>query len=276
MKHAWLAALVVGVAGVACASVLNIPDDTVSWCSSHTGHTYCEDFDLGDPLSRMSYHAALGGSTLAIAPSDDSPPNLLDLQTPAVGPTGTSLAGYDEEFDSSGFGPMHIEADMRIVTHGRGFNGAVGFLLISDKLGGCIGVALEQGHVGAVQAGDPDACSALLGSGGTGLMGAGSAVDGGEGSGDGGAPLTNTLLGSLPPTDQWFHIKADVAPSGDGSGTFTFDVVGQLAGYAPLTVQKGTLNPAGTPLIGFSAAGLPGSAAAELQYDNITIDLGTP
>lgn len=273
MNRAWLVlTLVVGGAGVACASVLNIPNDTPSWCSVNTGHTYCEDFDLGDPLSRMTFHTATGGAQLTIAPSDDSPPNLLDLQTPAVGASGSALAGYDEEFDSAQFGTIHIEADLRIVTHGQHFKGAVGFLLISDKQGGCIGVAMSPQGIGAVTVVNPYACSTLIGTNGMPVD-----VDAGD-TADGGNSMMATLLGNLPPVDQWVHIKADVVPSskGDGSGTFTLDVVGQLAGYAPLPIAPGTLAPSGTPLVGFSAAGLPGSGGAELQYDNITVDLSGP
>ncbi len=274
MKRVWLAvAPVVGVAGVACASVLNIPNDTPSWCSVNTGHTYCEDFDLGDPLSRMSFHAATGGGQLTIAPSDDSPPNLLDLKTPALGPTGSSLAGYDEEFDDSQFGALHIEADMRIVTHGGGFKGNIGIMLISDKQGGCIGLAMEPGGIGAVTVDSPYACGSLIGSNGMQVM-----VDAGSATGDGGESMVATRLGDVPPVDQWLHLKVDVVPSatGDGSGMFTIDVVGQLAGYAPLPIPPKTLTPTGTPLVGFSVAGLASTGDAELQYDNITVDLKAP
>jgi len=276
MSRAWLAvvpALVACAAGVACASVLNIPDDTESWCSVHTGHTYCEDFDLGDPLSRMSFHAATGGGQLAVAPSDDSPPSLLDLKTPALGGTGSSLAGYDEEFDNSQFGALHIEADMRIVTHGGGFKGNIGIMLISDKQGGCIGLAMEPGGIGAVTVDNPYACGSLIGSNGMQVM-----LDAGSPSADGGNPMVATRLGDMPPVGQWLHLKVDVVPSaaGDGSGTFTIDVVGQLAGYAPLPIPAKTLTRTGTPLVGFSVAGLANTGEAELQYDNITVDVKAP
>ena len=273
MKRRWLVAtaVVTCAAGVACANVLGIPNATASWCSVNTGHTYCEDFDLGDPLSRMSFHAATGGASLTIAPSDDSPPNLLDLKTPALGPTGSSLAGYDEEFDNSQFGALHIEADMRIVTGGRGFKGSIGFMLISDKQGGCIGLAMEPPGLGAVTAGDPYSCGALVSSNGM------VTIDASGGGADGGGMMI-TRLGSVPPLDQWDHLKIDVVPSpaGDGSGTLTIDVVGQLAGYATLLIPVHTLTPTGTPLIGFSAAGLASTGEAEIQYDNVTVDVKAP
>ena len=274
MRRAWLAVVPVAcAAAVACADVLNIPNATPSWCSVNTGHTYCEDFDLGNPLSRMSFHAATGGATLTIAPSDDSPPNLLDLKTPALGPTGSSLAGYDEEFDNSTFGALHIEADMRIVTGGKGFKGNVGIMLISDKAGGCIGVAMEPLGLGAVTASDPYSCGALISSNGMQVM-----LDASSLSVDGGSSMLATRLGDVPPVDQWVHLKVDVVPSAlrDGSGTFTIDVVGQLAGYAPLPIPLHTLTPTGTPLVGFSAAGLASSGEAEIQYDNVTVDVKAP
>jgi hypothetical protein len=271
VKRRWLVAtaVVTCAAGVACANVLGIPNATASWCSVNTGHTYCEDFDLGDPLSRMSFHAATGGASLTIAPSDDSPPNLLDLKTPALGPTGASLAGYDEEFDNSQFGSLHIECDMRIVTaNGKAFDGNVGIMLISDKAGGCIGLAMEPAGIGAVTAGSPDACSSLIGSNGSGVM-----LDAETLVPDGGDSMVATRLGAVPPLNQWVHLKVDVVPNLDGSGTFTIDIVGALAGYIPLTIPAKTLAKTGTPLVGFSVAGLASTGAAEIQYDNITMDL---
>jgi hypothetical protein len=275
MKRVWIVAgaglTLAGLACVACASVLGIPNDTASFCSSNTGHTYCEDFDLGDPLSpsRMSYHAALGGAQLSIAPSDDSPPNLIDCKSPGVGSGGPTLAGFDKEFDDLKFGAIHIEADMRIVTSGKGLHGQAGFLIVSDKQGGCVGVALGPQGIGAVTYDTPGGCGALV-------MGAGGGGDAATG-GDGGAgPLHG--FGGVPPLDQWNHIKADVTPSrsGDGSGTFTFDVVGELAGNTPLMLAPKTLTASGAPLVGFSAAGIGPGAEVELQFDNITVDVSPP
>lgn len=264
MKRALLAAGLLACAS--CASAIGIPNDTASFCSTHTGHTYCEDFDLGDPISRMSFHASNGGAKLSIAPSNDSPPNLADMVSPALGPGEQSLAGYDQEFDGNGFGKLHIEADLRLVTHGAGFKGViVGILLISDKQGGCIGVALTEQGVSAFTAPSPDACGSLVGGG--------THPDAGVHVGMMGSPL-----GGLPPLDQWVHVVAVVTPSAshDGSGTFTFDVVGAPTGSSPLPLGPGTVTPTGTPLVGFSASGLPTSAACEVQYDNVTIDLAQP
>jgi hypothetical protein len=267
MTRAW--PLMVAVTCLACASVIGIPNDTASFCSSNTGHTYCEDFDLGDPLSRMSFHVANGGAQLAIAPSDDSPPNLLDLTSPMVGPKSQTLAGFDKEFTSSKFGALHIEADMRIVTNGKPFTGQAGFMLITDKQGGCIAIAMVPQGIGAFSLDNPNACGGIV-------MAQGGGGDAGSDGGSG--PMMGQELGGLPAMNQWVHLRVDVTPSssGDGSGTLTFDVVGQPTPYKALAIGKGTLNPVGTPLVAFSVAGLPGSGPVELQLDNITVDLSAP
>ena len=148
MRLAWMLLAAAGI-GAGCASVLAIPNDTPSFCGqpANQGHAYCEDFDVGDPSSRWTFAEATNSATYMVAPSDRSPPNLLDLSAPMVPDGGTALAGFTKEFDDSTFVGLHIEADIRFVTQGGApitANG--GFLLVVDKNGGgCIGLGVQSG-----------------------------------------------------------------------------------------------------------------------------------
>jgi hypothetical protein len=271
MSRPWVLPLCGAVAG--CASVIGVPNDTPSFCAQNQGHDYCEDFDVGDPAARWSYVVTKGGAQWAIKPSDDSPPNLIDLSAPAIpADGGVALAGFDKEF-MPGFHGLHIEADVRFVTQrDAGFVGQIGVLIITDKEGGCLAVAAVPGGLGVVNLVTPLECSALT-NGSTGMMMMGPPTD--AGGPDGGA-FTGSPLGPLPPPNQWFHMVIDVKPdpSGDGSGTFIMNIVGQPTGYMPAPIKKMTLVSSGAPLVGFSNTPQPGTTiATEVQYDNVTIDL---
>ena len=178
MRLAWMLLAAAGI-GAGCASVLAIPNDTPSFCGqpANQGHAYCEDFDVGDPSSRWTFAEATNGATYAIAPSDRSPPSLLDMSAPMVPDGGTALAGFTKEFDDSTFVGLHIEADVRFVTQGGApitANG--GFLLIVDKNGGgCIGLGVRSGPplpqpaIGAYIFAHGGECSALTSGGGGGV-----------------------------------------------------------------------------------------------------------
>jgi hypothetical protein len=262
---ACVACLPLAAAAAGCAGVLGIPDGSPTFCArpENQGHDYCEDFDVGDPSARWTFEETTPGSTLALQPSDRSPPNLLDLTVPASG-TGGAIAGFDEEFDDSSFVGVHIEADVRFVSNGAPLVGG-GFLLIVDKQGGCIGMAVTPAGIGAAISADASGCSALT-----------QGLGGGGPPNGGGSPLAMfTVASRSPPPDRWFHAKIVVAPSAakDGSGTLTLDVQGATVPSMPVPIPKGTLAPSGAPLVGFAAA-LPGAGPAfEAQFDNITIDL---
>ncbi len=254
---------------VGCAAVLSIPDDSLSFCnqSGNAGHAYCEDFDVGDPSTRWSFVEALSGSTETLAPSDDSPPNLIDLTTPPVPAGGSALAGFTREFDDAGFTGLHIEADVRFVTGEAGIttqNG--GFLLVANKSGGCIGIGVGSGGpggrptLGAVTFAQAGACSALVG---------------GVAAADAGPP-TNIPLMPAPPPNSWFHVIVDVKPDLvelDGRGTMTFDVRGLPSGAPPVPLGPMFLPKDGIPLVGFASEVNDQSDGLEVQFDNITVDL---
>jgi hypothetical protein len=268
IRRLWALPLVVVVIG--CASVLGIPNDSPSFCArpENRSHAYCEDFDVGDPAARWTYVFALGSSSWALKSSDDSPPNLIALSSQDIAADGGSaVVGFDKEFTDAGFGGVHIEADMRLVTaQGSAFDGAAGFLLVTDKQGGCVALNFSPQGIGAFAIVTSEACSALT------TTHASSVPDAGP---DGESPVVAAVLGPLPPRNSWFHVVIDVTPdgSGQGSGTLTLNVVGEPTGYKPLPIAKGTLVPGGDPLVGFSNAAQPGSNAIEVDYDNVTIDL---
>jgi hypothetical protein len=269
MRSAW------GLLGAAslwagCADVLAIPHGTPSFCAqpANQGHAYCEDFDVGDPSTRWTFAEALGGATSSLRPSDDSPPNLLDLTaTSAAG--GSAIAGFTKEFDDATFVGLHIEADVRFVTQSSAsLPGNAGFLLIVDKSGGCVGIGLAGGGtsgppgVGAIVFADPTGCSAL--NGGT-LSRDASA----------GGPPPSTYITGTPPLNEWFHVIVVVTPdpTGTGAGTLTFDIAGQPSPGMPVPLSAGTLAPSGIPLVGFAAEINGQGGSIEVQYDSVWIDL---
>jgi len=271
MRARWSLLGVAGI-GAGCASVLGIPDGTLSFCAqpANQGHAYCEDFDVGDPSTRWTYVTTSNGAAYALEPSDESPPNLLDMTAPAQAGKTTALAGFDKEFDDSTFVGLHIEAEVRFVTPGGApltANG--GFLLIVDKSGGCIGLGVGPAAapggapvIGAIVSPQPTACSALTG-GGTGM---------------GNVLLTQTLVTTVPALNSWLHIVVDVAPDRagvSGAGTLTFNIVGQPGSAPTVTLPAGTLVASGIPLVGFAAEVNGPSGPLEVQFDNITIDLGS-
>jgi hypothetical protein len=267
IRRLW--ALPVLVAGIGCASVLGIPNDTPSFCArpENQAHAYCEDFDVGDPSTRWTYAFSLGASSWAIKPSTDSPPNLIALSSQEIPVDGGSaVVGFDKEFTDAGFAAVHIEADMRLPTgQGGNFEGETGFLLVTDKEGGCVAMNFSPQGIGAFAIVTAEACSELT------TTHAAGAID----AGPDGSLIAASILGPLPPRNSWFHVVIDVTPdgSGQGSGTLTLNVVGEPTGYRPLAIAKGTLTPTGDPLVGFSNAPQPGSGAIEVDYDNVTIDL---
>ena len=256
--------LLVAVAG--CASVIGIPNDTPSFCAqpANQGHAYCEDFDVGDPTTRWTY--ATGA--WALKPSDDSPPNLIDLSAKAV-PVDSDdsvVTGFDKEFTDVPFGALHVEADVRFVSSGAAVDGTTGIVLITNTGGGCVAVAASSGSITAIGLPTAAACTTLVGGGGE---------PPGDAGKDAGPGPNMQVLGPLPPANQWFHMVIDVTPSakGDGSGTFMLAVEGVPTGYTALQVPPGALNSTGHPLVGFSTAPRPGTAATDVQYDNVTMDL---
>jgi hypothetical protein len=263
MRRLWAFVPLAGAAA-GCAGVLGIPNDSPSFCArpENQGHAYCEDFDVGDPSTRWTFANASAGASWTLQPSDRSPPNLLDLSAPASG-AGGSVAGFDKEFDDASFVGVHIEADVRFRTNGAPLTGG-GFLIIVDKQGGCIGMALRPDGIGAAVSADAWGCSALT------------PGPGGGGAPDGGAPLTTlTVSHRSPPPDTWLHLKVVVTPSAknDGSGQLTLDVQGATVPSTPVPIPVGTLTPSGAPLIGFAAAVNGAGPPFEAQFDNITIDL---
>jgi hypothetical protein len=269
MRVGWWLVAVAGVVG-GCASVLAIPDGTPSFCAqpAHQGHTYCEDFDVGDAGARWTFAEAIGGAAYAIEPSTDSPPNLLDLSTPAQTDGGSGLAGFTKEFDDSTFVGLHIEADVRFVTPGgAAIDASGGFLLIVDKNGGgCIGIGVAPSgpngkpSIGAFVFAQGAGCSALTSGGG-----ASSAVGGHQ-----------VFIGDAPAPNTWSHIVVVATPDAvkrDGSGTLTFNIEGAPAAFQPVPLALATLVSTGIPLVGFASEVNGPSGALEVQFDDITIDL---
>jgi hypothetical protein len=265
MRAAWIVGAVV-VGSIGCASVLGIPNGSASWCAAHPGHTYCEDFDVGDPTTRWSEVVVQNGGNWTLAPSDDSPPNLIALTVPSPLMGAPALAGFDKEFVGMEFTHVHIEADVKIVTPGgAAFEGESGFLLITDKLGGCLALAATPHGIGVENLPTSNACSSL-----TSTMGPPSDA----GALDGGMPM-GTPVGPLPPLNTWSHMIVDVQPDalGKGGGMLTIDFSGVPTGYTTVTIQDGTLVRAGDPLVGFSNSEVASSNATQIDYDNVTIDV---
>jgi hypothetical protein len=269
MRLTWI---LLGVAGVAagCASVLAIPSDTPSFCAqpANQGHAYCEDFDVGDPSTRWTYVTATAGATYTVEPSDQSPPNLLDMSAPTQPGKTSALVGFDKEFDDSTFVGLHIEADVRFVTQNNApLSANGGFLLIVDKSGGCIGLGLATPvdggmptGIGAQVAQESTACSSLTGGG----------------SGTGGMPLMGSQITEAPAPNTWFHLVVIVAPDPTGlpgAGTLSVNIVGQPDSPPLVHLIGGTLVASGIPLVGFAAEVNGPSGPLEVQFDNITIDL---
>jgi hypothetical protein len=269
MRVRWVLLAVAGI-GAGCASVLGIPQGTPSFCAqpANQGHAYCEDFDVGDAGSRWTYVTTTGGATYSIEPSDQSPPNLLDMSAPTQPGKTSALAGFDKEFDDATFVGVHIEADVRFVTQGGAAlptNG--GFLIVVDKSGGCIGLgvgAVGDGGgpagIGAVVAPQSTDCSALTGGN----------------PGGGGGPGPGTPITEAPAPNTWFHLVVVVAPDPTGlagAGTLTVNIVGQPGSNPTVHLPAGTLVASGIPLVGFAAEVNGPSGPLEVQYDNITIDL---
>jgi hypothetical protein len=248
-----------------CASVIGVPNDTPSFCAqpANQGHAYCEDFDVGDPTTRWTY--ATG--TWALKPSDDSPPNLIDLSAKAVplDSDASVVTGFDKEFPLAPFGALHVEADVRFVTSSN-TPAPTGILLITNTGGGCVAVAAGSGSISAIGLPTAEACTALVGGGGE---------PSGDAGKDAGPGLSMQVLGPLPPANQWSHMVIDVTPSakGDGSGTFMLAIEGVPTGYTALPIPPGALSSTGHPLVGFSTAPRPGAGPTEVQYDNVTMDL---
>ena len=269
MRASWVL-LAAAVVGAGCASVLGLPDGTLSFCSqsANQGHAYCEDFDVGDPSTRWTFAEGTGGGAYAVAPGGESPPNLLDMSAPAQSGKTSALAGFDKEFDDSTFVGLHIEFDVRFVTPGGApLTSTGGFLLIVDKSGGCVGIGLSAAGDGGVPAGigaqvaqESTACSALTGGN----------------PGMGGSSLTGTVITAAPPPNAWFHLVVVVAPDPTGlpgAGTVSLNIVGQPTSPPVVHLVAGTLVASGIPLVGFAAEVNGVSGPLEVQYDNITIDL---
>jgi len=269
MRASWVL-LAAAVVGAGCASVLGLPDGTLSFCSqsANQGHAYCEDFDVGDPSTRWTFAEGTGGGAYAVAPGGESPPNLLDMSAPAQSGKTSALAGFDKEFDDSTFVGLHIEFDVRFVTPGGApLTSTGGFLLIVDKSGGCIGIQASPAPDGGPGAGisaivfqQPTSCSALTG--------------GGPGTAAG--PGIITQITAAPSPNTWAHVVVVVAPDPKGlpgAGTLTFNIEGQPSSPTAVPLVGGTLIAAGIPLVGFAAEVNGPGGAFEVQYDNITIDL---
>lgn len=253
-----------------CANVLGIPNDSPSFCAqpANQGHDYCEDFDVGDPSTRWTFAEATPGAAYAVRPSDKTGPNLIDFSSPGASAGSTAIAAFDEEFDDSTFVGLHVEADVRFVTaNGAPIDASGGFLLIADKSGGCIGLGIGSGApdggkgeamIGAVVFPTAASCTLL--------------ANGGIGGSD--APISNNPLTPAPAPNTWFHMVVVVAPgTGDGTGTLTFNIVGQPGSVAPVTLPSKTLPPGGIPFVGFAAQVNGPSGPFEVQFDDITIDL---
>jgi hypothetical protein len=250
-----------------CASLIGLPDGSPSYCArpQNQGHTYCEDFDVGDPSTRWSFAFNFGPTRWSLAPSDDSPPNLIALTSASIPlDAGSALVGFDKELTDAGFGALHVEADMRLLTpDGAAPEGRIGFLLITDKAGGCMALNFLPTGVGAIALVSPEICADLTTTQPLTLDGLG--PDSG---------VLERVLGPLPVLDQWFRMVVDVTPdeSADGSGTLVFNIIGVPTGYVSLPIAPGTLTASGAPLVGFSNAAQPGNGAVTVEFDNVTID----
>ena len=261
-----------------CASILSIPSGSASFCarSENQGHDYCEDYDVGNALSRVGPNlVAQGAATMSIEPSDASPPNLIDFLAHATPPdAGHEVAGYYKTFDAKKFAGLHIEADMKFKTQGTGvIAGAAGFMLVGSSPGACLGLAAAPWPFDAgLPMGTPVFAGILVpqATGGCGSLVA---------LGVNGAPLGSLAMdgGALPPIvpvlDNWFHLTVQIAPSASGDGSGVLLLRADLSSEE-LALPKGTVPVTGLPIVGFAAAPAGGNAPVEVQFDNVTVDVG--
>jgi hypothetical protein len=276
-----------------CASILGIPSDSPSFCArpENQGHDYCEDFDVGNALLRVGPGVEQRGpTTINVEPSDKSPPNLLDLASPALPADGgnpANLAGYYEEFPNSEFVGLRVDADIKLVTKDdAGLTANGGFMLVGNTQGACIGVGLSQVPAGIpnspLPAGTPvlgiivvapqsGGCSSLTGLSGKPVMAPG--PDGGFG-GDGG--VQGMVFLQAPPPNTWFHLKVQAIPddrvTGAGSQLLLTLTPG-LNTIPPYPLPRGSLPRTGIPLVGFASEVNAPSGPLEVQFDNVTIDV---
>ncbi len=264
------------VVAAGCASILSIPSGSPSFCAQNPGHDYCEDYDVGNALSRVGPNLVnQNGATMSIEPSDASPPNLIDFLAHATPPdAGHEVAGYYKTFDGKKFVGIHIEADMKFQTHGAGaIPGPAGFMLIGSSPGACLGLAATPWPF---DAGLPPGTPVFVGilvpqqTGGCGSLVA---------LGVAGAPLGSLAMdgGALPPIvpvlDNWFHMTIQIAPSTSGDGSGVLFLRANLSSEE-LALPKGTVPVTGLPIVGFASAPAGANAQIEIQFDNVTVDVG--
>lgn len=267
MSRRLVLALVVLAGGIAagCASLIGVPDDTPSFCSQNTGHSFCADFDIGAPGWTQAVN--FGSGQLGVEPSDaaPSPPNIVDLSAQAVPPEGgTSVAAFYASFDG-GFSSLHIEAQMLFTgKDGQAFGGPTGIFVISDSAGGCVIAAAEQTGARVSIGGIPipgDLCTDII-----------NGTVSGSGDGGGGAALlrNSTPIGTLF-LGAWQQVAIDVTVNPTGGGTLT--MTSGPTGNPKLTIPPTIFPPDGTPSVIFSNASQPGANATDIQIDNVTIDV---
>lgn len=284
----WPLAVCAAVAG--CSSILGIPSGSLSFCArpENQGHTYCEDYDVGDALGRIpdSRRATQGSAVLSIQPSDDSPPNLIDFTSPATA-DAHNIAGYYVTFQNQSYVGLQVNADVKVSLHGAtALSGDIGFLMVGDSLGSCVGFAVFPAPPGVpmVPAGTPviggllvpgteGGCNTLVTVGGgpmgtcapDGGTGGGPGTDGGlVGGGDAGMPAFRVV-----PLDQWFHLTVQIEPEASGAAKMLVSngLTSIEQALPPMTVGGGE------PIVGFAAAPTGCGYDADVRFDNVTVDV---
>lgn len=282
-----------------CASILGIPSDSPSFCDrpENQGHDYCEDYDVGNALERVGPDtvppagAPSAGATMAIEPSDASPPNLIDFVAQAM-PAGANheVSGYYKTWNKPFVG-LRLDADVRFVLHAAPtLTGIYGFMLIGSAPGACLGLAaypwpcdagLPYGATtffGLYVPQGMQGCNSLvaLGGGGGGNGDAGMGIgalcaSASSGFSAAGLPGGSGLPAFLQVPGDWFHLTVQIAPRLGGAAAVLLRVGG-------LSSQTGVLPPGsvpseGLPIVGIASAPSTPDTSEEVQFDNVTVDI---
>lgn len=218
------------------ASDASVGDACARYCDCQVGAAFCADFDTAALLGEWNITSSSDGSVLAVAPSDRSPPNALDVSTPA---------------SDAGAG-----ASVKTRIAGNMGNLSLSFDVASSMLAQptAAGVSAELVQLSAL---DGD-------SGGAGIIALVRTPSGMKLLIPGGT-TESTDLPSLPNTRPWVRVHVDVKA---GFVTVRYDDGPASTPAAPLPATTST-NFAFR--LGLSISGA--SEASRLTYDNVVLRL---
>ncbi len=274
LRPTTIAGLAALAAAVGCASILSIPDRTAEWClRPENAHMFCDDFDHADAESKWSLGTDLApGARHAYLPSDDTPPNALDLKVDPLDAGDFNVTAIEKDFPTGPFAHVHVELDVKFVQQGLatvdGVSTGFGFLLLELKPNVCIGVGLSPPGIGLVVVTNSLDCTTAGNSTPDSGFTGGSPVtlpDGGTGYN------TATIVASPPVVSEWNHLTLDVQRAADGSGAVSFNLTGAGAG-APPQIPAGSLPETGVTALALAASITGPSGPVDIQFDNVTVD----